>query len=381
MVQEKTALVWVKTTGFRLNEATAETGNSQPISPERGHRRNRKQPAERRRNKEGETEGLSVSSFAFAASAAPASPALLALAAADTGLFISRDGCRSWQRAPGPIGELPMLAVCLAPSSGSGKRALLGTTGGIAYSHDLSEWTLARLPQDGIDSISMVASPNFAEDGILFTGTLDYGVLHSLDRGSSWQARHYGLLDLRVFVTAISPLFRQDQTVLAGTLTGIFFSPNGGLAWREATVPDEDDPVLCMAFSPDYEHDSLIAAGTEAGMLLKSLDAGRTWIYMETPCAGKSINALTFLPQVDSDPLMILGAANLIYVSASGHPCWHVWDTGAIVLTLASCATGARHSFVLAGLKDNGIWRGEPEIASHPKPAMDGNRTDKEGEA
>ena len=266
----------------------------------------------------------------------------------------------------GPIGELPILAVCLAPTSGNGQRVLLGTTGGIAYSHDLTEWRLARVPQDGIDSVSMVASPNFTEDGTLFAGTLDYGVLHSLDRGSSWQARHYGLLDLGVFVTAISPLFAQDQTVLAGTSTGIFFSPNGGLAWREADVPDEDDPVLCIAFSTNFRHDSLIAAGTEAGMLLKSLDAGRTWRYMETPCAGRSINALTFLSQEDSGPLMILGASNCIHVSASGSSCWHTWDAGHIVLTLASCAGGAQQSFVLAGLKDNGIWRGQPEIGSHP---------------
>ena len=100
-------------------------------------------------------------------------------------------------------------------------------------------------------------------------------------------------------------------------------------------------------------------------MLLKSLDAGRTWTYMETPCAGKSINALTFLSQVDSNPLMILGTANLIYVSDSGHSSWDVWDAGGIVLTLASCAAGARQSFLLAGLKDNGIWRGQPETGIH----------------
>ncbi len=354
MVQEETALVWELTAGFHLNQSGAEIGTDQPI--------------------EGESSGLSVSSFAFAAAAAHGSPESLALAAADSGLFFSRDSCRSWQRAPGAIGALPMLTVCLAAFSTAGPRALLGTTGGIAYSHDLSEWRLARLPQDGIDSISMVASPNFAEDGTLFAGTLDYGILHSLDRGSSWQARHFGLLDMRVFATAISPLFAQDQTVLAGTPTGIFFSPNGGLAWREAAVPDEDDAVLSIAFSPDYQIDGLIAAGTEAGMLLKSLDGGHTWQYMETPCAGRSINALTFLPQQKTDPLMLLGAADRIYVSSGGDSCWHTWDAGQTVLTLASFADGAQPPFVLAGLKESGIWRGQPEGDSRPGRAPEVNR-------
>ena len=309
-----------------------------------------------------------MSSFAIAASAAHnlnLATGPLALAAAATGLFVSRDSCLSWQRAPGPIGELPVLAVCLVSASASGPRAFLGTTGGIAYSYDLSEWILARLPQDGIDSVSLVASPTFAEDGALFAGTLDYGVLHSLDRGSSWQARHYGLQDLGVFVMAISPAFAQDQTVLAGTSTGIFFTPNGGLAWREAAVPDEDDPVLCIAFSPDYQRDRLIVAGTEAGMLLQSLDAGYTWTCLETPCAGKSINALTFLSQTDSEMLLVLGAANLIYASADGGAGWLVWDAGKIVLSLASASFPAnagaqQRSFALAGLQDNGIWRGQP---------------------
>lgn len=356
MVQEETALAWERAAGCHLNRTGAETGTDKPGECESG--------------------GLSVSSFAFAAAAAHGSSELLALAAADSGLFFSRDSCRSWQRAPGPIGALPMLTVCLAPFSSAGPRALLGTTGGIAYSHDLSEWRLARLPQDGIDSISMVASPNFAEDGTLFAGTLDYGILHSLDRGSSWQARHFGLLDMRVFTTAISPLFAQDQTVLAGTPTGIFFSPNGGLAWREAAVPDEDDAVLSIAFSPNYQLDGLIAAGTEAGLLLKSFDAGHTWQYMETPCAGKSINALTFLPQRDSDPLMLLGAADRIYVSAGGGSRWNAWDAGQTVLTLASYADGAQRPFVLAGLKENGILRGQPEGAGRPQRAPEDNRKD-----
>lgn len=356
MVQEETALAWERTAGCHLNRTGAEVGTDIPG--------------------EGESSGLSVSSFAFAAAAAHGSSESLGLAAADSGLFFSRDSCRSWQRAPGPIGALPMLTVCLAPFSSAGPRALLGTTGGIAYSHDLSEWRLARLPQDGIDSISMVASPNFAEDGTLFAGTLDYGILHSLDRGSSWQARHFGLLDMRVFTTAISPLFAQDQTVLAGTPTGIFFSPNGGLAWREAAVPDEDDAVLSIAFAPNYQLGGLIAAGTEAGLLLKSLDGGHTWQYMETPCAGKSINALSFLPQRDSDPLMLLGAADRIYVSTGSGSRWHAWEAGQTVLTLASYADGAQRPFVLAGLKENGILRGQPEGASRSQQAPESNRKD-----
>ena len=357
MVQEETALAWERTAGCNLNRTGAETGPD--------------------KLGEGESSGLSVSSFAFAVAAAHDSSESLALAAADSGLFYSRDSCRSWQRAPGPIGALPMLAVCLAPFSSAGPRALLGTTGGIAYSHDLSEWRLARLPQDGIDSISMgcIAQLRRGRGHCLPAHSITASSIRSI-AAAAGRRRHFGLLDMRVFTTAISPLFAQDQTVLAGTPTGIFFSPNGGLAWREAAVPDEDDAVLSIAFSPDYQVGGLIAAGTEGGLLLKSLDAGHTWQYMETPCAGKSINALTFLPQGDSDPLMLLGAADRIYASTGSGSRWHAWDAGQTVLTLASYADGAQRPFVLAGLKQNGILRGQPEGASRPQQAPNNNRKD-----
>ena len=228
----------------------------------------------------------------------------------------------------------------------------------------------------------MIASPNFAEDGTLFAGTLDYGILHSLDRGSSWQARHYGLLDMaslrdRRFLHS-SPRTRQSSQVRRPASSS---APMGGLAWREAAVPAEDDAVLSIAFTPNYQLGGLIAAGTEAGMLLKSHDGGHTWQYMATPCAGRSINALTFLPQQESDPLMLLGAADRIHVSASGGTSWQTWDAGQTVLTLAAYADGVQPPFVLAGLKENGIWRGQAESGERPRRAPEESRNVRKGAA
>ena len=222
------------------------------------------------------------------------------------------------------------------------------------------------MPQDGIDSISMVVSPNFAEDGTLSPAHLTTESSIRWIEAAVGRRGHYGMLDLGVFATAVSPLFAQDQTVLAGTSTGIFFSPMEGLRGVRRMFPMRRTRSFVFSFSPNFRHDSLIAAGTEAGILLKSLDAGRTWSYMETPCAGSSINALTFLAQEDSGPLMILAAATCIHVSASGYPCWRSWDAGHAVLTLASCTDGEQQSFVLAGLKDSGIWRGQPQIGNCP---------------
>ena len=70
MVQEETALAWERTAGCNLNRTGAETGPD--------------------KLGEGESSGLSVSSFAFAVAAAHDSSESLALAAADSGLFYSR---------------------------------------------------------------------------------------------------------------------------------------------------------------------------------------------------------------------------------------------------------------------------------------------------
>jgi photosystem II stability/assembly factor-like uncharacterized protein len=300
------------------------------------------------------SEGLSV--VALAVASLPAGP--LALAATTSGLFISKDEGQNWQRAPSAFGTIPLLAVCLSPSYESDRLAFVGTKGGIWYTHNFTEWALSRLPCQEVAVISLVAAPNFSEEGVLLAGTLGDGVLRSGDRGVSWQAWNFGLLDLGVLGIAISPAFALDQTALVATATGIFRTTNGGRAWREAVVPKDGGPVLALAFSPNYRDDDLILATTEEGVVLRSLDAGHTWVSLEMPCAGRALNALVFSSHFVPDAFIILGAGNSVYLSSDGGCNWETLHAAHTVLSLVA-GTGANGCpFVLAGLEEGGIWRG-----------------------
>jgi photosystem II stability/assembly factor-like uncharacterized protein len=298
------------------------------------------------------SEGTSISSIAIVET----SDQPLALAAATSGLLISKDHCQSWIKVSGALEGMPILAVNLTPSFSHSPLAILGTSGGIACSQDLSTWTPAHLPQEGINVISLTASPNFVNEGLLIAGTLDYGVLCSNDRGRSWQKHHFGLQDLCVLSMAISPNFARDELILAGTSTGIFRSPNGGLAWREAIVPNEDDPILSLSFSPNYAIDHLVLAGTEEGRILQSIDDGRNWIHRETPCEGSPINAIRWVSDLMGWHLFI-GSGNKVFMRAESQADWDILDTGDNILCLSGGTGSEGLQYLVAGLENEGVLK------------------------
>jgi photosystem II stability/assembly factor-like uncharacterized protein len=90
--------------------------------------------------------------------------------------------------------------------------------------------------------------------------------------------------------------------------------------------------------------------------MLRSVDAGRTWDSVETPCAECALNAVTFSSH-SPDPIVVVGADDDVYLSADGGSDWEAWKTTATVLNLASGIGQHGRPFVLAGLED-GIARG-----------------------
>jgi photosystem II stability/assembly factor-like uncharacterized protein len=300
------------------------------------------------------TEGLSVTAFAVG----PSQSAPFSLAASTSGLLVSTDNCRTWQKHPGKLADIPVLAACLSPGYESDSLVFLGAAGGIAYTHNLMTLHASRMPQAGINVVSLAVSPNFAEDGILLAGSLDYGILQSTDRGKSWKERHYGLQDLTVLALGISPDFARDKLALSGTSTAIFRTPNGGLAWREANLPCEE-AVLSITFSSYYPEDPRIFAGTEGGRLFVSQDAGRTWEIFYIFESALSINALVSLTHPISGSLLAAGVGSSIYLTANSDAHWENQEFSRDILSLASGHEQNGIPFILAGVQDEGIWLGE----------------------
>lgn len=301
------------------------------------------------------TDGLSVTSFAIGKSSS--NP--LALAATTSGLLVSLDYGHSWRAAPGVLGKLTIFAVCL-PSAHEGDRlVVLGGADGVVYTRDLDSLKASRLPQEGIGVVALVASPEFVSDGVLLAGTLDYGILHSTDRGESWKARHYGLQDLGVFALTISPDFVRDELALVGTSTGIYRTPNGGLAWREGILPNEEESILSIQFSPQYPANPCIFAGSESGKIIVSEDEGRRWLEFCMLAPDLPVNALECITRPDMGNILVAGAGSSLFVSSDDGDHWDIQEVGEEILCLASGFSQDGRNFILVGLMGGGIWRAE----------------------
>jgi len=199
-------------------------------------------------------------------------------AARASGLYRSDDEGKTWHDVLASLGSLSSLALS-APSmvtavAADGDTLLAGTNGAVLRSTDSGDtWQIVPLSSPPPQVSALVISPNFREDGVVLAGTAQDGVFVSTDRGATFIPWNFGLLDLNVYALAISPDFPRDQVIFAGTLSGIFRSTNGGRSWRETSFPMDAAPVLSLAIASNGS----IYAGTEAHGLFVSDDFGATW--------------------------------------------------------------------------------------------------------
>ncbi len=251
-------------------------------------------------------------------------------AARATGLYRSLDGGQTWTLAYHSLHAsqpLPTMSAALAPDFLHEPSVFAGLNGAVLCSYDGGgAWQPGRLPSPPPAVTSLVVSPNYTEDGAIFAGTNEDGVLVSDDRGKSWNSWNFGLLDLHVLCLAASPAFTTDETLFAGAESGLFRSTNGGRAWKEIDLPFGFDAVLSLAFSPRYSQDQTVFVGTENNGLLVSKDAGKSWRRLGRTALEEPVNAVAFFtPKQDQQGMIILHGGSLL-VSVDGGECWMPWE-------------------------------------------------------
>jgi photosystem II stability/assembly factor-like uncharacterized protein len=251
-------------------------------------------------------------------------------AACSTGLKRSTDGGKTWQSAFDSLNltePVPVTTALLPPGSSSQSLVFAGLVGGLLRSHDgLTGWESIQLPQPPPAISALIASPNIAQDDILFAATLEDGVLWSSNNGERWINWNFGLLDLNIFSLAISPAFVEDETLFAGAQSGLFRSTNGGRAWREVDLPVGFDAVLSLAVSPNYKEDATVFAGTETKGLLRSRDGGETWEQVAPQNFAGSVNAILVDPEYPDVPELLAVVDGVALVSEDDGLTWRAWQ-------------------------------------------------------
>ncbi len=230
--------------------------------------------------------------YAFAASPDAARDGIC-FAASSAGLFRSQDAGESWMRLPASSEEVTT-ALALSPAFAQDRTVFAAVKGGVLRSSDGGDnWFVSAFPAPPPLFSSLVASPDFERDGALLAASLEDGVFASSDRGLRWQPWNFGLIDLAALCLALSPRFMEDETVFAGTETGLYRSANGGRAWRMTDFPSECAPVLCLAhFHDPHTGASALYAGSETQGLFASPDGGQSWRSIEVAGMTGPVNQL-----------------------------------------------------------------------------------------
>lgn len=252
------------------------------------------------------------------------------------------------------------MAIALAPDFNHEPTVFAGLNGAILRSSDGgTNWQRSRLPSPPPAISTLVISPNYAEDGIIFAGNNEDGVLVSNDRGKNWIFWNFGLLDLHILCLAISPDFAMDETLFAGAESGLFRSTNGGRAWKEVALPIGFDAVLSLAISPRFAQDNTLFIGTENNGLLVSRDRGRSWIPPIESTSEAPVNQILLSPATSAKQEILILYGGGLLISKDGGKTWKPWQTkklGSRNVTAVLACHGTEEG-VLVGFEDGNTTR------------------------
>ncbi len=277
-------------------------------------------------------------------------------AACSAGLFQSADAGRSWTPAYDSLlaslqlqPPVPTTAVAASPDFARDGTLFASVGGMVLRSLDGgAHWNALQLAQPQPVIAALAVSPNYAADGIALAATLEDGVFRTADRGRSWSAWNFGLLDLNTLCLAISPTFADDELIFVGTESGLFRSANGGRAWREVTLPVEYPTVLSVALSPAFAQDGLAYVGTENGELLRSADGGETWRGLPVETEGSPISGI--LLDYTKNPTILLNLGDALKRSTDGGQTWQTrrtFDDAVMSALIAPAGLSEKGSFVI----------------------------------
>jgi photosystem II stability/assembly factor-like uncharacterized protein len=128
----------------------------------------------------------------------------------------------------------------------------------------------------------------------IFAGTIGNGIFRSSDQGFTWIPVNNGLDS--VFIESIqtyggltvNSIASFGNTLLAGTLAGIFRSTDEGATWTDVNNDWTRQQIWSFTKS-----DSAIFAGGSVFLVFRSTDDGKTWNHGDTSFSSGSVMALT----------------------------------------------------------------------------------------
>lgn len=203
--------------------------------------------------------------------------------AADTSgnLRISSDGGVNWTDLGNPAGAT-VYDIAITP--GTPKEIYLATSAGVFHSTDLGHTFTNKsgnLPAEAINNVAV--SPDYATDRTVFSTSVTQAIFKSTDGGENWIFHSSGAKitnqapPLEEFKEIqVSNSLSGSQTVFLSAANGLFISPDGGDTWTKK-LPRKG-LVTGLAISPHFRDDqTVMATSYDSDGFYTSSDRGVTW--------------------------------------------------------------------------------------------------------
>jgi photosystem II stability/assembly factor-like uncharacterized protein len=261
------------------------------------------------------------------------------MAATSSGIYVTLDGGAIWNPihnnlpASGNtkvVAFSPNHAVDHTIFAGTSANGLYKATWDGIISH-LPNWArVPNIPADG-QVTRLVFSPNYAADHIVFAGVpvavTGRGIYKSTDSGASWRAITINNWNpqrtLSIESLAISPNFPNDGTLFTSLHPGVYRSTDGGESWN--LLPGAENMLfLSLAVSPSFAVDGTVfGSGTLCDGACVTTDGGKSWRLLNAGFPTQlnmNIRTLAIPPNQSSQPF------NLFSGNASALTPYSVWQ-------------------------------------------------------
>ncbi|MDX1541684.1 MAG: hypothetical protein R3349_09805, partial [Geminicoccaceae bacterium] len=274
------------------------------------------------------------------------------------GFYLSEDAGATWEAHNDGVMDYPrgnglsrLFAPVFSPDFASDRTIFTSTWYRILKSTDAGDHWRQILPVDEAwwDSspnhhgMSLVLSPDYEDDGVVFMGTHRGRVFRSDDGGETF--RRLDDVAGAVGSLAISPAFARDQTIFVGDTRGVRRSEDGGATWTFSALIE---PELYQEFELSPFYDGALRAA---------------WLEQQSGGRDKSLAIkLAISPAFANDGVVFAGTANGLFRSADGGFGWQQvraapFDHRGYVEAVAVSPAFARDGTVLVSIRGEGTFR------------------------
>lgn len=235
----------------------------------------------------------------------------------------------------GPLGKTTMDRLLLLDATHRGSRVVaVGDRGYVVFSDDNGgTWKRAKSP-----AAPLLTALDFADARHGWAVGHDAVILGTADGGETWTQQFSAPSEQRPLLDVLA--LSKDAAIAVGAYGAYYETADGGKSWNARTVIADDKHLNAIV---RLGESSLLVLG-EAGTILASEDAGRTWKPLAAPYKGSYFGALV----AEDGAVVAFGMRGRIYRSKDGGKTWAQVDNPSV----ASLMGGSRlpdGALVIAG--------------------------------